>query len=332
MTASGKLSLRGASVVVTGGAGFIGSHLVDRLVREEPRRIDVIDDLWLGRRANLRDAVKRGPVRLHIMDATSLAAVREVMRSARTDVVFDLATIPLPASLVRPRWAYERIVRLATVCVELARLGAYETLIHCSSSEVYGTAMRVPMSERHPLDAVTPYAAAKAAADLLVSAYWRTYGIDAAIVRPFNTYGPRQNRGDWAGVIPLMLDRIARGEPPQIQGDGSQTRDFLYVTDVADAILRAYQEPASRRRVLNIASGREVRIARLTALLLRLTRSRARAVHLPARAGDVRRHLGDASAAKRVLGFKPKVGLEEGLSRTVRWYATELGVSWPRGG
>ena len=117
-----------------------------------------------------------------------------------------------------------------------------------------------------------------------------------------------------------MLDRIARGEPPQIQGDGTQTRDFLYVTDVADAIVRAYQEPASRRRVLNIASGREVRIDRLTALLLRLTRSRARAVHLAARPGDVRRHLGDASAARGVLGFKPRVGLEEGLSRTVRWY------------
>ena len=150
MTTSGKMSLRGASVVVTGGAGFIGSHLVDRLVREDPRRIDVIDDLWLGRRANLRDAVKRGPVRLHVVDATKLASVHEVMRRARTDVVFDLATIPLPASLVRPRWAYERIVRLATVCAELARLGAYQTLIHCSSSEVYGTAIRVPMSERHP--------------------------------------------------------------------------------------------------------------------------------------------------------------------------------------
>ena len=316
-------TLRGASVVVTGGAGFIGSHLVDRILRERPRRVVALDNLWLGRRENLAGALRRAGVELRVVDATRLRAVRDVLRAARVEVVFDLATIPLPASLRRPRWAAEQIFTMATVLAELARLGEYATLVHCSSSEVYGTAVRVPMDERHPLGAETPYAAAKAAGDLVVRSYQRTFGIDAAIVRPFNTYGPRQNRADWAGIIPRVLNRLAAGEAPVIQGDGLQTRDFVYVTDTAEAIVRAYLAPASRGRVIDIASGREVRIDRLVALLCRLSGAKVRPVHEPARPGDVRRHHGDPSAAKALLGFRTTVSLEEGLRRTVAWYAAE---------
>lgn len=310
-------------MAVTGGAGFIGSHVVERILRERPRRVDVIDNLWLGRRENLAEARDRGDVRLHVIDATNATAVRGVIRAARTDVVFALATIPLPASLTRPRWSMDRIVRLTQVCVELARAGEYGALVHCSSSEVYGSAVRVPMDERHPLDPTTPYAAAKAACDLIVAAYQRTYDIDATIVRPFNTYGPRQNRADWAGIIPLTLERIARGEAPIIHGDGKQTRDLTYVTDVAEAIVRAFLAPEARGMVLNIASGREVRIEDLTRRLLRLTGSDLRPVRAEARPGDVRRHRGDASLARRVLGAGPRIGLDEGLRRTVAWYDRE---------
>lgn len=305
---------------MTGGAGFIGSHLVDRLLREDPAQICVVDDLWLGKRSNLRDALRDKRVELRVMDATRPRAMRSVLRAVGADVVFGLATIPLPASLVRPRWSTERIIRLATVLAELLRLGSYSTLIYCSSSEVYGTAVKTPMSETHPYNAETPYAAAKAAGDLIVRSYWRTFGVDAAIVRPFNTYGPRQNEGAYAGIVPLTLRRLREGSPPVIQGDGRQTRDLLYVTDTAEAIVRAYGCAATRGRAVNIASGVEVSVIETVRRLCRLMGYRGEIQRAPARPGDVRRHQGDASAARSLLGFRPKVGLAEGLRRTVAWY------------
>lgn len=314
------LSLRGKSVVVTGGAGFIGSHVVDRILEEGPRRLEVIDNLWLGKRANLAGPLRAG-VRLHVADAGKTHVVRDIVRRAKADVVFALATIPLPASLVRPKWSYEQIVDLALVVAELARLGEYGTLIYCSSSEVYGSAVSIPMRETHPLNAETPYAAAKASGDLIVRSYWRTFGIDAAIVRPFNTYGPRQNAGDYAGIIPLTLRRIRDDAAPVIQGDGRQTRDFLFVTDTADAIVRAYAASGSRGQVVNVASGIEVSIKDVVSEIARLTRYRGPVEWLPARAGDVRRHRGDAGLAKELLGFRPRVGIRAGLRRTVAWYS-----------
>lgn len=314
-------SLRGRSVLVTGGAGFIGSHLVDRLVEEGPRRIVVVDNLWLGKRSNLAAARKRHPaVRLHVADAASQTALREIIRRERVEVVFSLATIPLPASHARPRWAADRITRMATVAAELCRLGEFATLMHCSSSEAYGTAVTVPMSEEHPLGALTPYAAAKAAADLVTRSYWETFGIDAAVVRPFNNYGPRQNEGDWAGVVPLTLRRLREGERPVIYGDGAQTRDFIFVEDTAHALVRAYLEPRTRRRIINVASGHEITIADLIERLSALMGRSFDPIYRPERAADVHRHVADVSLARELLGFAPRVGIDEGLRRTVEWY------------
>lgn len=305
---------------MTGGAGFIGSHLVDRLIRERPARVVVIDNLRCGNRANLAGALGRSGVELRVIDATSQLAVRAALRRAKADVVFGLATIQLVASLVKPRWAADQIMRMATVLAELARLGEYQTLVYCSSSEVYGTAVRVPMSETHPYNVETPYAAAKAAGDLVVRSYWRTFGIDATIVRPFNTYGPRQTDGDYAPIIPLTIRRLREGSPPVIQGDGRQTRDYLYVTDSADAIVRAYRAPATRGRVVNVASGIEVSIAEIVGRLCRLMRYKGEITYVPTRLGDVRRHRGDASVARALLGFRPRITLTQGLRRTVSSY------------
>ncbi len=313
-------TLRGRSVIVTGGAGFIGSHLVDRLIGEDPAKITVVDNLWLGKRANLADARRRSGVDLRVVDAASWTAMRKVLRRTQADVVFGLATIPLPASLARPRWATDRIVRMATVLAELVRLGEYGTLVYCSSSEAYGTAARVPMTEEHPYDVETPYAAAKAAGDLIVRSYWRTFGIDAVIVRPFNTYGPRQNDGDWAGIVPLTLRRLRDGVPPVIEGDGKQTRDLLYVSDTVEALVRAYRVTASRQRVVNVASGVEVSVLDIVRRLCRIAGYRGEIVHAPPRPADVRRHRGDATLARELLGFRPRVRLAEGLRRTVAWY------------
>ncbi len=212
-------TVAGKSVLVTGGAGFIGSHVVDRLVDRGARRIVVVDNLWLGTRENLRTARSRHRrIRLYVADATRLRTLREIVRREEVEVVFSLATIPLPASHERPRWAAETITRMALVVAELARLGEFQTLVQCSSSEVYGSAVRVPMTEDHTLNPLTPYAAAKAAADLVVRSYWETFDIDATIIRPFNTYGPRQNARGYAGVVPITLRRIRSGLPPVVFG------------------------------------------------------------------------------------------------------------------
>ena len=191
-----RLSLAGKSVVVTGGAGFIGSHLVERIAREGPRSLSVIDNMYLGRPENLARARELFPeLQLHTQDASDYDAVGAIVAADRVDVFFNLAIVPLPASLINPRWTVDHNVALATVPCELQRQGFFETLIHFSSSEAYGSATYVPMDEEHPSVPSTPYAASKLAGDYVVLSYRETYQTDVAILRPFNNFGPLRMPG-----------------------------------------------------------------------------------------------------------------------------------------
>ena len=218
-------------------------------------------------------------------------------------------------------WTIETNVGIATTFCELARWGCIGTLVHCSSSEAYGTAQNVPMNEAHPQMAITPYAASKSAADQVVLSYWRTFGIDATVVRPFNNFGPRQNPGTYAGVIPIVVQRVRDGQPVEIHGDGTQTRDFLFVRATADALVRAYAEAATRGQVLNIATGHETSVNDLVTRLLGVMGAPDHPrVHTPPRPGDVRRHCGDIALARRLLGFDPPPIDDDQLRETVDWY------------
>ena len=322
------MSLTGKRVLVTGGAGFIGSHLVERIARDRPAALVVVDNLFLGREENLADARKGYPgLIIHRQDAADYDAMTAILSADRIDVVFNLAIVPLPTSLVNPRWTVEQNVALATVSCELLRQGYYETLIHFSSSEAYGSASYVPMDEQHPPNPSTPYAASKLAGDHIVLAYRETYGIDAAILRPFNNYGPRQNAGAYAGLIPIVVGRALRGETIEIFGDGEQTRDFIFVRDTAEAAVRIYESPGSRGLVINIGSGHETSVNDLVNALLTALEVEAEVIHADARPGDVRRHCAAMERAREIFGFNAQTPLGEGLRETVAWYQESLGAS-----
>jgi UDP-glucose 4-epimerase len=319
--------LIGKSVLVTGGAGFIGSHLVDRIIQEDPAGIAVVDSFFLGHEENLAAARKTFPnLRVFRLDASDLAAMHQLVEAERIEVVFNLAVIPLPTSLDYPMWTIETNVKIATTFCELARWGCIKTLVHCSSSEAYGTAQYVPMDEAHPQIAKTPYAASKAAADQVVLSYRHTFDIDTVIIRPFNNFGPRQNVGAYAGVIPLVIQRVRHGQPIEIYGDGEQTRDFVFVRDTATAFVRAYEEETTRGQVINIATGQETSVNHLVARLLRVMGSRDHPIeHTAPRPGDVRRHCGDIQLAQRLIGFRPEALTDEHLKETADWYLGVIG-------
>ncbi len=314
-------TLEDKNVVITGGAGFIGSHLADAILEKKPSKLTVIDNFFLGNRDNLNDALARSSVLEVIdLDATHLEKLRLFFKQKPVDMVFDLATIPLPASLEKPHGSSKVICDLTLNLCELCREGAFKTLIHCSSSEAYGSAQYVPMDEEHPLKTETPYAAAKAAAALLVESYHRTFGIDMAIGRPFNNYGPRQNGRDFSGIIPRLIQRIMKGKTPIIYGDGHQTRDYLYVTDTARGLILLYENEVSRGQTINLASGKEMSVLQIVQDVSRLMNWNIPPHFDPPRPADVRRHCASVEKGKKLLQFTPRVDWKEGIQRTVEWY------------
>jgi UDP-glucose 4-epimerase len=316
------MKLTQKNVLVTGGAGFIGSHLVDRIARDNPANLVVVDSFFLGREENLIEARKAYPdLKLYRMDASNLAAMLQLVISEKIDVVFNLAVVPLPTSLEFPTWTIETNIGITTTFCELARRDHIQTLVHCSSSEAYGSALYTLMDEKHPLLPCTPYAASKAACDHIVLSYRQTYNIDTVIARPFNTFGARQNQGSYAAVIPIVIRRVINGVPIEIFDDGEQTRDFIFVRDTANAMVRICEEEQTRGLVINIASGRETTINSLVSQITSVmgVPDHPR-FHSAARPGEVRRHCGNASRLQELTGFEARTISTETLAETVEWY------------
>jgi UDP-glucose 4-epimerase len=324
--------LDNAAVLVIGGAGFIGSHLVDLLVQRAPSRIVVVDTLWLGREDNLRDArATHDDVVLLKENAEDYFALRAIVERERFDIVFNLATRPLNYSFVHPRGAYMTSVDIAANLADLLRSGAYGRLVNFSTSEVYGDAVETPMTEAHPTRPSTPYAAGKLAADLLLQSYVSLFALPVLTVRPFNNYGPRQNEGDYSAVIPLTVRRILAGDAPVIEGTGSQTRDFTFVRDTARLTLGLTECDAAWGQTFNVAAGREVAIEQLIGTIARLLGYTGPIDRRPPRAGDHRRHLGDSSRARALVPFDPLTPLDDGLAETIESYRRGArGPSSPR--
>lgn len=315
-----KISKR--NILVTGGAGFIGSHLVDAIILEKPKRIVVVDNLFLGKRENVINA-KAAFHNFHLIidDAGDSKGMRRILKKFDIDVVFNLAVIPLPKSLDDPAWTIGENVRITTNICELGRKGFYKKLVHFSSSEAYGNAIKVPMTEDHPLIPSTPYAASKVASDYIALSYFKTFGLRVIILRPFNNYGPRQNEGSYAGIIPIVVKRVQHGKPIEIFGDGEQTRDFSFVRETASAAVKLSEKDEAFGKIINLASGKEISINHLTKTMLKLMGvENYPVIHTDPRPGDVRRHCGGIRLANKLVGFKSKISLKEGLRETINWY------------
>jgi len=313
--------------LVTGGAGFVGSHLVDRLIQEGASRIVVVDNFFLGNEHNLDEAKQAFPdLEVIRLDASNLSAMQDVVTSHGVETVFDLATIPLPTSLTYPHFTMQTNIGITSAFCEIARRGLIERLVHMSSSEAYGSGRYVPMDEDHPHDALTPYAAAKSAEDHILRSFVSTFGIDATIIRPFNNYGPRQNPGSYAGIIPIIVQKVRAGEPILIHGDGEQTRDFTFVRDTADFAVAIHDTPECRGEEINVATGVGTSINTLVHRMLDIMGKSDHPVeYIEARPGDVRRHMADVTKLKKLLGRQPEVLNVDALAETIAFYERVLG-------
>lgn len=318
-------SIQGKNVLVTGGAGFIGSHLCDKLLECNAAKVVCLDNFFLGKMENLEEALTSKRFVLYRDDARNFGVLQAILEKEDIDVVYNMATIALNYSFFNPFDAYMVNVQIANTLLELLKIGAYNTLIHSSSSEAYGTAQYSPMDENHPTDPTTPYAAGKAAADLMVHSFAKVLDLDISIIRPFNNYGPRQNaEGALAAIIPATAKRIREGGKPIVEGDGEQSRDFIYVGDTVRAFVLAYEKEESRGKIINLGSGKDISINKLLEGICSYMQYTGEWEHRPGRTSDVRKLCACSKRAKELLGFEPQINFEVGLKNTLDWYMGNL--------
>jgi len=308
--------------LVTGGAGFIGSHLVDHLVAEH-WAVTVLDDLSTGKRTNLSDAQSRGDVRVVQGSVLDRWAIEEA--AAGCDLVFHLAVQCVRRSLSEPLENHDVNATGTLNVLEVARRRRVRRFIYCSSSEVYGNSGDGRLDETTTVcKPVTVYGAAKLAGEHYALAYWRTYRLPTIIVRPFNAYGPREHATrELAEVIPRFVIRVLNGLPPVIFGTGESGRDFTYVTETVRGIALAASCDALIGRVVNIAYGEMVTVWELAEAITRLCgRTELAPLFIEPRPGDIRALRADTRLARETLDFVAKVDIDRGLRRYIDWFST----------
>lgn len=318
-------NLSGLRILVTGGAGFIGSHVVDILLSRGAAEVRVLDNLTNGTQQNLAGQSANERFSLVVGDIRDGAAREQALHGM--DVVYHLACLGVRHSLHDPVENHEVNALGTLLMLESARAEGIRRFIYVSTSEVFGTAQYAPMDEGHPTWPETVYGGSKLAGEAYSRAYFRTYGMDTVVVRPFNTYGPRSHfEGDSGEVLPRTIVRLLAGERPVIFGDGEQTRDFMHVFDTAAALALLAQGPGLAGETLNLGSGAEVTMNALcAAVALAVGRPDLVPVHDIARPGDVRRLLGDPALMASLTGFAPTVPFGRGVAELVAWFRESAG-------
>jgi UDP-glucose 4-epimerase len=317
----------GQRVLITGGAGLVGSTIADRLAEQGVAEIRIFDNFDRGRMANLASAQARGPVVVVEGDIRDPAQVHDVMQDI--DLVFHQAAIRITQCAQEPRLALETLVDGTFNVAEAAVEAGVKKVVAASSASIYGEAEVFPTAEsHHPYDNRTIYGASKTFLEGLFRSFNDMYGLDYVALRYFNVYGPRMDiHGVYTEVLIRWMERIARGEAPLILGDGEQTMDFVYIDDIARANLLAASSTATDV-VCNVASGVETSLNELARALLGAMGSSLEPEYGPERkVNAVRRRLASTQRARELLGFEAEVSLDEGLRRLVAWWRAEQSVA-----
>lgn len=312
-----------AKYLITGGAGFIGSHLAHTLI-ERGNQVRVLDNFETGLEKNL--APIRDRIDLCEVDLADAEAVRSACEGI--DIIFHEGALPsVPRSVKEPRPSHETNIGGTFNVLEGARLAGVKRVVYAASSSAYGNQPGFPRVETMAPQPLSPYAVQKLTGELYMQAYWRVYGLETVCLRYFNIFGARQvPDSPYSGVMARFILMMMRGETPTIFGDGEQGRDFTHVENVVSANLLAAEGPADQAagRVFNIACGERHTLNETYAVLATLLGFKHPPIYGPERAGDVRDSLADISAASAALGYVPRIGFEEGLRRTVAWYRDEF--------
>lgn len=306
--------------VVTGGAGFIGSHLVDRLVTNG-HDVFVLDNFSTGTTRNLSEVRHSRNVEIIRADIRRISR-SSLKRLRRVDGVCHFAALTSVVDSIKDPIHTSDVNVIGTLRVlEAAQALRTERVIFASSAAVYGSSETFPVTETARLAPISPYGASKAASELYCKSFEENHGIEAVSLRYFNLYGPRQTSGQYSGVISIFARRLIRGRPLTIFGDGSQTRDFVFVKDAVDGTVAALTEGTPRSRVFNIASGKETTVLDLARTMQEITGTKLDLEFKPARRGEIRRSVADITRAQTELGFRPSTTLQDGLSATIEWSA-----------
>jgi nucleoside-diphosphate-sugar epimerase len=303
--------------LVTGGAGFIGSHLAEALI-EKGETVRIADSFITGHRRNL--AVLGDRAELVEGDLADPAIAARAV--AGVDYVLHQAAIPsVPRSVQDPVTSNRANVDATLQVLMAARAASVKRVVYAASSSAYGDTPTLPKREDMPTRPLSPYALQKLVGEQYMQLFTSLYGLETVSIRYFNVFGPRQDPSSpYSGVIALFATALLTGKAPTITGDGNQTRDFTYVANVVDGVLRAATAADAAGEVINVATGRQVSIGELAHAMADVIGVHIEPVHTAPRQGDVRDSLADISKAKALLGYEPLVGLEEGLRRTVDWY------------
>jgi UDP-glucose 4-epimerase len=315
-----------SSAVVTGGAGFIGSHVADYLLR---RKFDVtvVDNLSRGRMGNVSPLLERG-ARFVDADVRDYDLIRGHFEGV--DLVFHMAAlVGVKFASRRPLEVLDGNVDGLRSALRASVKGKVGKFVFASSSEVYGNTGVVPMSEDLPLSPVSPYGVSKIVGEEYCRAFCRRYGLRTSVVRYFNVYGPGQSREDKSWVVPSFLTNAIEGRPLLVHGSGGQTRDFTFVSDAVEGTVLVAQKDEGSGECYNIGTGRETSIRELAELVLRLNGGKGSIVHTRQRAFHIERRCANISKAEQRLGFRPRVTLEDGLSITLDYYLRKMKEARP---
>lgn len=306
-------------ILVTGGAGFIGSHLVEALL-ERGHKVRVLDNFSTGKRNNLRSV--RNDIEILSGDCADLKTAAKAMKGI--EVVYHEAAVPSVAlSVAEPLGSHHANATATMAMLVAARDAGVERFMYAGSSSVYGDSKEKFKKEVHPAHPLSPYGAAKFAGETYVRIFAELYGMQTLTMRYFNVFGPRQDPSSpYSGVISRFSKALLKRETPVIYGDGKQSRDFTFIANVVHANLLALDAPGLKGQTVNIATSKAHTLNQLLTTLVRLSGREAQARYEPTRTGDIRHSLADTSAARKLLKYRPQVDFESGLARTFDWYSS----------